>query len=64
MTMLKLSNMNVRVISTVIILFQIIALVSVILVDNIYFDMGVISLQALVIYLQIVNYGKNQRDNQ
>ena len=56
--------MNIRVISTAIILFQIIALVSVIVVDNIYFDMGVISLQALVLYLQIVNYGKNQRDDQ
>lgn len=56
--------MNVRIISIAIILFQIIALVSVIAVDNIYFDMGVISLQALVLYLQIVNYGKNQRDDQ
>lgn len=56
--------MNIRVISIAIILFQIIALASVIAVDNIYFDMGVISLQALVLYLQIVNYGKNQRDDQ
>lgn len=56
--------MNVRIISIAIILFQIIVLASVIAVDNFYFDMGVISLQALVLYLQIVNYGKNQRDDQ
>lgn len=48
----------------IIILFQIIALASVVLVDNFYFDMGIISLQVLALYWQIVNYGKNQRDDQ